>query len=901
MDDRSERDQRGPDGWAFRLLLRSFPESLRPEVAELVRDEYRERRRRHGRIRARLWLWRELLSPDVVRLWRRTARPRGETRPGGHDAAGLGLAGVARPSPVAAVTRHTRHALRALRRSPGFTAVVIATLALGVGANTALFTLVDAVLLRPLPYPDSDELVAVWHTWKQSPRAPLAKGAFLALRERARSFERMTLVRSRPFNLADDEAAVHVAGAEVTPGFFGVLGVDPELGRGFLPEEGRPGGAAAVVLSHGLWRDRFGGDRDVLGRRLRIDARPYTVVGVMPAGFEFATWGTRQELWVPMVLSAEDRDDWTLFSFSVARLADGTTLGQARDELQRVRAALREEHPDFFTAAGFRPEPLLEAMVGTVSQPLWLLLGAVGLLLLVACTNVANLILARNVDRRRELALKTALGAGRGRIVGDLLAEAMILGLAAGAAGLALAVLCLDLLLDRVPVAMPRTGDVAVDARVLGFGVGLALFTALLFGLLPALRASSVRPGTALGVGGRWMAGGRDQRTRDLLVGSQVALVLVLLMAAGLLGKSFWRLSGVDPGFETGGRLVVRVEVPPERYADRADLVRFFERLEERLAALPAVESVGVSTFVPLRGSLSIQYFAEGHPRTETLGEAPVARYEAVSPGYFETLGIELEEGRLLRPGDGDPEAAVAVVSRAIADDLYPDGSALGRTLYMPGRDVEIVGIVEDVRQQGLDQGGIHQVYVPHPHLYFPWKGRHLTLKSRVAEPRSLLADVRRVVRDTDPDQAIAWAGTLEEVVAGSLARPRFEMLLLGAFAGLALSLAVVGVFGAVSFRVARRTREVGVRMALGAGPGRVRRWVLRKGLTPVLLGILAGTALALAAAPLVQSLLYEVEARDPALLLGVGALLLVSGALAAWLPARRATRVDPRSALGER
>jgi len=865
MRGRDEQERPGPGGWAFRLLLRSFPPSLRPEVEELVRDEYRERCRREGRIRARLWLWRELLSPDVIRLWRR------------------------RPDPLDTVTRHLRQALRRLRRSPGFTAVVVATLALGVGANTALFTLVDAVLLRPLPYPDSDELVAVWHARDGNLRVPASKGAFMAWRERARAFEASALVSSRPFNLAGDEAAVHVAGAEVTPGFFRVLGVEPELGRGFLEEEGRPGRAGVVVLSNRLWRDRFGGDPDIVGRRLRIDARPRVVVGVMPAGFGFTTWGSAQELWVPMPLSAGDRDDWTFFGFSVARLAEGVTPAQARDDLERVRAELRDEHPEFFTAVGFHPQPLLESRVGDVRRPLWLLLGAVGLLLLVACGNVANLILARNVGRRRELALQTALGAGRGWIAGEL---------AGGAAGLAVAPLCLELLLDRVPVDLPRTAEVVVDARVLAFGIGLSILTALIFGLLPALRASSVRPATALAGSGRAVTDGREQRTRDLLVGSQAALVLVLLMAAGLLGKSFWRLSRVDPGFDTRGRLVVQIQVPPGRYADGDALVGFFGGLERRLAGLPAVEAVGTSTFVPLRGSLNISYFAEGHPRTETLGEAPVARYEAVTPGYFETLGIELLEGRTLRQADGDREAPVAVVSRALAEDLYPEENALGKTLYLPGGDAEIVGVVQDVRQGQLSVGRVPQIYVPHPHLFFPVMGRHVTLKARVGEPRSILADVRRVLRDMDPDQAMASARTLDEIMAGSLGRPRFQMLALAAFAVLALSLALIGVFGTVSFRVARRTREVGVRMALGAGPARVQRWMLRKGLTPVLLGIAAGMGLALAAAPMVESLLYDVEARDPTLLVGVGALLLAAGAVAAWVPARRATRVDPRSSL---
>lgn len=800
-------------------------------------------------------------------------------------------------------TRHFRHALRQLRRNPGYTTAVVVTLALGIGAVTAVFSVVNGVLLRPLPYPEPDRLVRVYstgehgHLWTSSPPD------FTDWRAQARSFEVMAAGHATILTLTGEGEAERLQGARVTPGFFEVYGVSPRLGRGFVSDEERPGSDDVVVLGHGVWLGRFGGDASVLGRTIRLNGSPYRVVGVMPPGFD-APGGS--SLWIPRSFSAEDltTQRGAHYLNVVGRLAPDASVSAADAEMRAIAARLEAEHPDTNTGWGATVQEMRETVVGDVRPALLVLFGAVGLVLLVACANAAGLSLTRAAGRQRELAVRAALGAGRGRLAGTLLGESLVLAVLGGLGGLLLAHLGTELLLALRPEDLPRIDEVRVDPAVLAFAAGASLLTGIGFGILPALQASDRDLHGRLKEGDRALGGRSSPRLRSLLVAGEIGLCVLLLAGAALLGRSLLKLQAVDPGFRIENVLTLNVSLPDARYGP--DESREFVRgLLEEARALPGVEAAGVIFGLPLTGfgySISVERL-DGGPAYERPGEEKSVQVRVVSPEYFQTLGIPVLRGRGFDRGDREGAPPVAVLSEGAATLLWPDEDALGRTLELGTRlgvaehraGGEVVGIVRDVRHDGPHRPAPPQVYVAH--AQFPVDFLSLAVRTG-GEPAALAGPIRRLVRGVDPDLALSEARTMEQWLGESLARSRFFALLLGLFAVIALLLAAVGIYGLVAYGVRRRTRELGVRMALGAASADVLRLVVRQAAAVAGAGVALGLVGAFLLTRTLRGLLFQLSPTDPATLATVTVVLIGVAMAAAWIPARRATRVDPLLAL---
>ncbi|HEX2190751.1 MAG TPA: ABC transporter permease [Longimicrobiaceae bacterium] len=793
-----------------------------------------------------------------------------------------------------ALLQDLRYAARALLRSPGFAAMAILTLALGIGVNTTLFSTVDAVLLRPLPYADAGRLVSLW---MNEPGASVNKETLEALRARTPSLQGLAGYSGWGFTLTGQGEPEALAGAKGTADLFRVLGARPLLGRTFLPEDGEPGRTPAVVLGHGLWRRRFGGDRGVVGRAITLDGNPAVVVGVMPAEFSFPT--REAELWLPAPVDPANRGDYTTgYLTLVGRLRPGGSAEGAAAEARAVARGLRELHPDRYTDAFGREAavvPLRDTLVGDTGAALLLLLGAVGFVLLIACLNVANLLLVRAAARGREMAVRAALGAGRGRVVRQLLTESSLLALLGGAAGLLLAYWGVQLLGGLLPAELPGADEVRIDARVLAFTAALSLGVGLLAGLAPALLASRTELGGALRERSGSGAGrGRWSWLRSALVPSQVALALVLTLGAGLMLRSFRELRAVDPGFRAGGVLTLRVLPPSAGYAEAERRVAYWDAVLSRLAALPGVESVGAIHLLPLGGS-------NWNPPLTIEGreDRPVVDWRVATPGYFATAGVPVLRGRGFTAADREGAPPVALVSATLARTLFPGEDPIGRRVHTgfegKGNWVEIVGVVGDTRDQTL-------AGAPNPQMYRPqaqaaMNAMTVMVRSRL-DPALLAPSAREAVWSVDRDVPVSDVQPLERVVAESIARPRLLVLLLGGFGALALLLGGIGIYGVVSYGADRRSREFGVRMALGARPGEVLRLVLAGAGRLAAVGLAAGVAASLALTRLLAGQLYGVRPTDPATYLAVAALLAAVVLLAAYLPARRATRVDPVVAL---
>ena len=797
-----------------------------------------------------------------------------------------------------------RFALRSLARHPGFAVVVVLTLALGIGADTAIFSIVDASLLRPLPYGDPDRLVLV-----EARRGADGLGvSWLDYRDwkaRSRSFEDLAYFQEARIHLGL-AAGAEAAGAVMTTGnLFSVLRVQPVLGRGFLPEETRPGAAKVAVISQELWRGRFGGDPRVLGRTIRIEGASHTIVGVMPPGFHFPS---NADLWVCVEpLERESRNPRTVRGMEVVgRLRPGVGPETARAELGAVAAGLAREYPESNAGVEVVPVPLRDRWVGDVRTSLLLLLGACGFLLLIACANVANLLLARAVARQREIALRTALGAGRPRLARQLLTESLVLAGLGGAAGLALATwgthALLRTLIAASPAPLPAWIRVETDATVLAFAAAVSLLVGLLFGLAPIVPATRTDLVSSLKEGGRGTDGSGSRHVRHLLVVSEVALALLLLLGAGLTMKSLVRLWSVHPGFEADGVLTVTARFPfygSENTETRAALYR---QALERLANLPGVAVAGTNTDLPLTGT-------EAWHRTDLLlpeqppDEAqlnPKANLQRVTPGYFQAMGIPLLRGRAFREPAESPPAVL--VSRTLAERMWPGRDPLGRRLVLgrdPGRRKEwtVIGVVGDVRHQGLDRDGGLDVYVPF--FQFP-SAEALTFVLRTSALPATATAARAEIRAVSADLMVESAAPLERLVASALWRPRLWGALFGVFSVAALMLAAVGIYGVMSFTVGQRTREIGLRMALGAGRSAVARLLLGQGLRLTLAGIGLGLIGAALLGRFLAGLLYQVEPTDIPTWLETSLLLIAVALLATWIPTRRALRIDPMVALRE-
>jgi putative ABC transport system permease protein len=796
-----------------------------------------------------------------------------------------------------------RFGARMLRKRPGFTAVAVLTLALGIGANTAIFSLVNAVLLRPLPFPEAERLVMLWEDASRIgfPQNTPAPANFLDWKTQTQSFEGVAALMWRSLNLTGYGEPQKLNGNAVTADLFPLLGVRPALGRGFTAQEERPGSDRVVILSHGLWRDTFGGERSVVGRDLLLGGEKYTVVGVMPEGFHLLDPNVR--MWVPLALSPED---WANrgghYLTVVGRLKPGVPVGQADADLKAVMARISRDNPEEAGELGAYVLPLREQVSGKARGPLLMLVVAVAFVLLIACANVAGLLLARSSARRREIAVRVALGAGRWRVVRQLLTESALLSAAGGAAGLLLALWSFAFLRQLVPPSLAASAPLAVDARALLFTLAVSLLTATLFGLAPALAASKAGPADALKQGGgRGAVGGRG--LRGAFVVAEVALALVLLVGAALLIQSLYKLRGEYALAAPEQVLTLRTVLPDNRYREHAQREAFYDAVLGRVRALPGVVSAGYTTAVPLawKGGTS-DFTVEGRAPEPGLGNDAITRQ--VTAGYLEALGLPLKAGRLLAESDAPRGQPVAVVNESMARAYFPDGDALGKRFKVGGPNSErpwltVVGVVGDIRQMGIEARPKPEMYLPYRQVnYQQWFApAHLVVRTSV-EPTSLVAAVRREVHAVDPEQPVSNVQTMEEILGEEAAQRRTGMTLLAAFAGVALLLAALGIYGVLSFFVAQHTQEIGVRLALGARPRSILALVLGKGMRLALAGLGLGLAGALMLTRLIEGQLFGVSASDPATYAGLALLLALVALLACYLPARKATKVDPMVAL---
>ena len=799
--------------------------------------------------------------------------------------------------------------------NPGFTFISLATLAIGVGANVAIFAVVNAVLLRPLPLPDSERLVILRHAapgLAQLDELPMSDALYFLYAEESRTLESVAAYRDEQASFTEPENPQRVGATRVTASFFDVLRTPPRLGRSFAAEDDRPGAAPIVVLSDGLWTTRFGADPGMVGRVVDLDGESVEVVGVMPPGFAFSE--SEVDLWRPIGL---DRENVQLGSFGiqgVARIADGATLGQVQAELDAMLSNLTDVFPDegaapIMASAGFRPlvDRAREAVVGDIEPTLWILLGAVGFLLLIACANVANLFLVRSEARHGEVAIRAALGESRGRLAGSVLVESLTLGVAGGLLALPLALLAVRLLVRFGPRELPRLDEISIDAAVLVFGLAVSVVAGLLFGLLPALRAGAVAAAGHLPAGARGASVGRERKVaRRGLVVVQIALALTLLVGSGLAVRSFQRLAAVDPGFDPVDVLAFGLALPARDYPSPEARLNFHRQMVDRLRVLPGVVDASATSIVPLSGEMSGSgHTIEGRPLAD--GEVPpIFMTKRVAPGYFDALRIELIEGSVFDRLDGERDAPVVVVSRSLARTYWPGESALGKGVRLGGPPEgegeewsRIVGVVDDVHEIALHEDPPEMAYYPLPGVIggegVPAMMRYLV---RAPNAAALSGAAREAVRGLDPTLPIAGLETLETRVGRARGERAFVMVLLAVAAGLALLLGSVGLYGVVSYMVAQRRREIAIRMAVGAQVADVQRLVLTEAGVLAVVGVALGVGSAVVLTRRIQALLFETSPLDPVVFVAVSMLLIGVCLLASWLPARRAARLDPVTAL---
>ena len=797
-----------------------------------------------------------------------------------------------------------RYGVRTLRRSPGFALVAILTLALGIGASSALFTVVNSVLLRPLPFARPERLVMVWEHSPNSAENNVASPAnFAEWQKQSRSFEALGSMFDESLNLTGAGDPEEVRGQLTTANVFHVLGVRAALGRTYQPGEDA---ANVAVISHALWARRYGSDPGVVGRTVTVNGTPLTVVGVLPAGFSVPT--ATADVWVPIVMSPEARGR---FLRVVGRLRPGVSIESARTEMVTVARRLGEAAPQFNTGWGVNVVPLHEQATGAARPALLVMLGAVGLLLLIACANVASLLLSRAATRRKELAVRASLGASRGRLVSQMMAESLVLASFAGVVGLALGAAGTRLLVRYLPDAatLPRLAEVQVDGRVLAFGVLVSLLTGLLFGAAPAMAASSVRLAEALRDAARGTTSGRGRtRLRSGLVVGEVALAMVLLAGAGLLGRSFWHLQSTDPGFRPERALSVRIPLSGERYAEEGQRREFWSGVHARASAIPGVTAVGTISHLPMTdiGITSTFFNIPGRPAPAT-PEEQTADIRRVGGEYFRAMGIPLLRGRVFGMVDSERSPNVFVVDQELARRFFPDEDPIGREIsYTWGRMVQgrpepyelrgtIVGVVGSVRQAGPTADAAPAIYRPYAQEPV---GQATMVVRTTGDPERVLPALAAAVHSVDPQVPLADARPLEALVGGAVASPRLNLALLGGFAVMALFLAALGIYGVMAYGVAQRRHEMGVRMALGAQGSDVMGLVMRQGAPLALAGVANGVAGSLLLSRALRSLLFGISATDPLTLLAASLFLGGVALAAAFLPAWRATRVDPMVAL---
>ena len=797
------------------------------------------------------------------------------------------------------ILRDVTYSVRILLKSYAFTIVVVLTLALGIGANTAIFSFANGILLRPLPYPQADRLVSLDETALKRGIDSMSVSFpnFLDWREQNKVFEDIGVYYgTSKFTLSGAGEPIDLRGSYVSHGLLEILRISPQLGRTFTASEDRPDEDAVVILGYDLWQRNFGGDSNILGRKIMLNSRPRTVIGVMPKDFRFPEVS---ELWAPLALTTKEftRTDHGLSC--IARLKDGVTVTEAQAEMHTIASRIEAQNPVTNEGLGVKVTSLHQSLAGDYRQALLILLGVVGCVLLVACVNVANLMLARASARQREFALRAALGAGRWRIVRQLLIESLLLAIAGGTLGFALSLCALHLLLTAIPIQLPFWMKFGIDLRVLGFTIAITLLTGLIFGAAPALQTSRVDLNDTLKEGGRGTVGGRG-RSRSLLVVTEIALSLVLLVGAGLMIQSFLRLQRVNIGLDAKNVLTTSFSLPQAKYREPEQRATFFKQLIERVRALPGVEAVSATATVPLSGggwgrSLTI----EGYP-VLPVGQAPMIQHTVVTPGYFRTMGIPLLSGRDFADADTKDVPGVTIVDERLARQYWPNENPVGKRIrFGPPEDNEpwhtVIGVVGTVRHQRMQEDTRQSVYLPH--LQIPVSGLSIVTRTS-SDPIELAGAIRREAAQLDPDIPVSKIMTMEEVVARSIWQPRLYAMLFAVFAGGTLMLALIGIYGVMAFLVQTRTHEIGVRMALGATARDVFKLIVGRGMKLTAFGVVIGVGGAVALTRLMHGLLFNTSATDPVTFILISILLSVAAFLACYIPARRAAKVDPLVAL---
>ena len=821
-----------------------------------------------------------------------------------------------------------RFGMRMLRRQPGFTLFAMIALALGIGANTAIFSVVDAILLRPLPFSDPDRLMMVWQTWPQGeyPQLYLAYPNLADLREQTRTLESVGAWNSQPntrFNLTGGTSPEQAQYAVVSSNLFSVLGVKPIIGRTFLPEEERMGAPPVVIISYGLWQRRFGADPKLVGQPLTLDGHNYTVVGIMPAGFIFPRYPKDSEMWIPLgndPYGGRRYSPGTRYLSTVARLKEGVTPAQAQAEMNMIAKSIEQQRPQFNLGRGMQLTPLHRQITNNLRLALLVLLGAVGFVLLIACANVANLLLARSSARQKEMAMRSALGATRLRLVRQLLIESILLAALGGALGLLLAKLGTKLFAVipyngasyLIPYYLPHE-QIGLNLKVLGFTLALTLVTGMIFGLAPALQISRQDIQPVLNSGGISSGFSPQTRfTRGTLIVAEIALSLMLLIGAGLMIKSFWRLQAVNPGFDPEHVLTAEISLPRFKYDNGSKIDAFYQQLFTQLLALPGVQSVGAISSLPLSGTdAETAFFIDGKP-TPDPKDRPRTHPRTISSDYFRTMGIPIIRGRAFTGDNHSAAARVAIISETMARRYWPGHEAIGQRIaldfeamkYFPDRPPqldlasgirEIVGIVRDVKYMGLDTESQPEMYVPAGQR--PEREMSIIIRT-TADPAGLAASLRNEVQTIDPDLPVANVRSMPQLLSNSIAKPRFNYLLLSVFAAVALILATTGVYGVMAYAATQRTREFGIRLALGAQRREILKLIFKQGGKLVMIGISLGLAGALALTHFMKSLLFGVSTTDPLTIASVAGLLIAIAFLACYFPARKASKVDPITAL---
>jgi putative ABC transport system permease protein len=808
-----------------------------------------------------------------------------------------------------------KFAFRQFLKNPGFSAVAVLTLALGIGANSAIFSLINAALLRELPFSNPNQLMVLWAAnplKPEMPHVPPANADVAELREHSRSFSRVAAFIPRTADLADRGEPERIGAAGVTAGFFETLGITPLYGRTLAADEEAFGGPRVALISHGLWQRRFGGDPALLGKGVSIDGEKRTVIGILPPEFDFprgAEWPAffsfvgRTEVWLPLALRAQD--DGTGWSHwqsrnermlaMIGRLKSGVHQLQAQAEMDAFAARQASAHPDTHKGLFLSLVPLRDQLAGKLHNALLILFGAAGLLMLIACVNVANLLLARGVARQQEMAVRAALGASRGRLLRQLLIEGFVLAMLGSGLALLVAEGCLKTFLALNPLPPSQLDAASLDPVVLGFTALIALATSAVFGLVPALQSSRFDLRKSLNESGRGVDGSIREHVRAWFVGTEVALALVLLTAAGLMARSFLNVLAVRPGFRSESVLAFDVQLPAARYKDEASQIRFFEQLAQRLQALPGVRGAGAISYLPLAGGENIGSFQiEGEPPVAP-GNEPYAERRWVTPGYFAAMGIPVRQGRVFTPIDSPEQSKVVVINETLARQFFNSRDPLGQRLKAGGASRTIIGVVSDVKSSSLESNVRPQLYVPN--AQWAWGGMTVVLHTD-GDPLAMAPAARNELKALDALLPAANIRTMQQVVSRAASARRFNMALLAFFAVVALLLTTIGIYGVVAFMVGRRTREIGLRIALGAQRRAVYRLVLRQGMKPVVLGGVVGLAGSFAVSRLIASQLYGVSSSDPTTLSSVVALLALTALFASWLPAHRAARVDPMVAL---